>query len=255
MSKEAKVIFSLLSVILFISIHAEKPACIDYISGYLSEIKTMQGVYTKEITAGGEKVKTKITFYDDAESGKKHMLVSDSKGVKNDVYVLNDTLFIIDKPGKAIYFINIDEYGDVGKRLFDLNVFESLSILESLKDHDSIIVQKDKKEKLNVSFVSDTSNPVYSLIIVRFTKDSLPELIEMYDWNMKVMLQLQYSKFKDKLPMAIKAMSKNEAGVMEEKTTISSLKINSVIAPKHFEFGREGYSVTSLKDLLGPSLQ
>lgn len=224
-------------------------------SKYLAEIKTMEGTYTKEITAGGEKVKTKITFYDDSPNRKKHLLVSDSKGTKNDVYVLNDTLFILDKQEKAIYFLNIDEYGDVGRKMFDLNVFESLSILESLKDHDSILVQTDKNKKLNVSFISDTSNPVYSLIIVRFTQDSLPELIEMYDWNRKVMMQLQYSKYKNKLPTAIKAYTKMEGVVMEEKTSISNLKLNSNISPKNFEFSREGFTVTSLKDLIGPSLK
>lgn len=248
MSNTGKIFLSLLTAILFISIHAEKPACIDYMASVIASVKSMEGTYTKEINALGEKVKTKVTFFDDAVKGKKHLTVSDSKGMKNEIYVLGDTLFILDKISKEIYYVNIEEYGELGRKMFELNVFESLSILSALEEHDSVVSVTDKSGKLNVSFISDTSNPVYSMIIVRLTKDSLPELIEMYDWNGKVMLQLQYSKFKDKLPTAIRALTKTEGGVIDEKISISKLKLNTEIPEKNFKFDRKGFKMLSLKE-------
>jgi len=255
MSNQRKILYNLIIVVIFISIHAEKPACIDYISNKLSETKSMEGVYTKEIFMGSEKIKTKITFFDDKKKNKKHMTISDSKGIKNDIFIVNDTLFVIDKMSKSIYFMGTDEYGEIGKKMFDINVFESLSMLAQLKETDSISVAFDKNKKLCINFVSDTSNLVYSNVIVRFNNDSLPELIEMYDWSMKVILQIHYTNYKDKLPREIRTLSNMEDMVLEEKISINKIKINSPISAKNFEFSRKGYKILSLQDAMEPFIE
>ncbi|HAV91942.1 TPA: hypothetical protein DCW38_02025 [candidate division WOR-3 bacterium] len=255
MNKKGIAFHCLLIVLLFISIHAAKPTCIDYIGVRLAKIETMEGVYTKEVNTGKESVKSKITFYDDVKNNKKHLIVSDSKGSKNDIFIIKDTLFVIDKDNKTVYFMETGLYGEIGKKMFNINVFESLSILSQLKNNDSIISVIDKNKKLNVSFLSDTSNLIYSAVNVRFNSDSVPELIEMYDWNKKVIMQLHYTNYKDGLPRAIKTLSQMQGMVLEEKISINKLKINQPVADKYFDFTRKGFKMVSLEEAMKPFLE
>jgi hypothetical protein len=83
----------------------------------------------------------------------------------------------------------------------------------------------------------------------------VPELIEMYDRNKKVILQLHYTNYKDGLPRAIKTLSQMQGMVLEEKISINKLKINQPVADKYFDFTRKGFKMVSLEEAMKPFLE
>lgn len=219
-------------------------------AGLLDTVETMSGSYTREIKAATMKFKTKVQFFEDRKLGRKHLVIHDPNNVRTDIYVRNDSVLVVDKESKSIYYVDLAKSGEILSKMFSLNVFDPIMMIGTMREAMNVEMKKDNKGREVYKFQPDSSNAVFSMILVRYDKKGNPDLMELYDGNNSIVMQTNMKSFKDGLPRSISTSTVMNKSVITETLTITILKINSPIDSLSFYEKNNSYKYVEMEEFL-----
>ncbi|MEO0288345.1 MAG: hypothetical protein ABIN00_01725 [candidate division WOR-3 bacterium] len=245
MSKILVLLFSIFSIL--ISTHANGLACVDIIDSVFLNTKSMSGTYTKELKVSKKSVVSKVFFYEDFENNRKKYVIK-TYDVETDIFILNDTVFILLPSEKKLLYYTGKDSLDFSSKFFNINLFDILKVLVKYAKNGEVET-KDVKGVKYLRF-EDKNNDLMKNLLVKLNKENLPEIIEIYDNNNSIVLQTFLKSYKDNLPRNIKTLTNLYGNVLEENVTIKVLKLNEKLDARIFTFDREGYKLEDFEKYL-----
>jgi len=228
---------------------------LDKMTSLLDSVKTMSGAYTREIKAGTMTIKSKVKFFEDKSLQMKHLIVTDPKDVRTDIYLRNDSVLVVDNQSKSIYYINLSKSDELLSKMFSLNVFDPLVTLAKICETMKSEGKKDNKGRMVYKFQPDSISQLYSMILVRFDKKGNPDLMEMYDANNAIIMQTNLKSYTDGLPRSISTATVMNKTVIKEIITINTLRINTPIDSTSFQIKNKTYKLVDMEEYIKNNMQ
>lgn len=207
----------------------------------------MSGTYTKELKVSKNNMVSKVFFYEDFENNRKKYVIKTSD-VETDIFILNDTVFILLPSEKKLLYYTGKDSLDFPSKFFNINLFDILKVFVKYAKNGEVET-KDVKGVTYLRF-EDKNNDLMKNLLVKLNKENLPEIIEIYDNKNSIVLQTFLKSYKDNLPRNIKTLTNLYGNVLEENVTIKVLKLNEKIDEKIFTFDRKGYKLEDFEKYL-----
>ncbi len=240
--------FFLIFFFFFVLTHARTPACVNIIDSLFSNVKSLKGFYVKDIKINENKISTKVYFYEDLLKGRKKYIVKKGEE-KTTVYIMNDSIFVnIDD---IVYYDRlIKDSLNLLSSSFGFGLFDILKSLKFFADISDISTKRvDGNDYLRFQILKNI--PTISNIIIKLDKENgLPEIVEIYDANNKVILQVFLKSYSDNFPKSIRSFVDVGGNVVEEIVTIKVLEKDKSLEDDIFNLGRNKNKFEKLEKIM-----